>query len=191
MLKLSRAVAFGGAVSLVAVLLSATAIASSNEGPKRDRRLFVFDGTGKVIGLYAGPAGAAAGAGSSNGAAYRIYLEPLRVSILVHPQNGELAVLGQSFTSENCEGQGFYFAASAGIVTREFDPADGSLYLAATDVLVENAEIRSRTQNFGGFCGNNSPAPSTNLVPAVPFDEDLGLDFPLRLPLSIGTRSRK
>lgn len=156
---------------------------ASGERPKRDRRLYVFNGAGEAIGLYAGPLD------TSSGLAYRIYVEPHDVSILVKPRDGELVRLGRLFTSVDCQGDSFFSAVSAGIVTRAFDPADPVLYLATPEVLVESAEILSRTRSFGGFCGNNSPDPSTNLVPAVPFDEDLGLDFPVRLPLSIGTLS--
>ena len=193
MLKIGRVLAFGGIAALTAVLASTIGSANRNEGPRRDRRLFVFDGTGAVIGLYAGTAGAQAAQGDfrARDAAYRIYLEPLDVSILVNPSDGELVLFTRSFTSANCQGEGLYAAASAGIVTRDLNnPTDTSFYLAATDVLVENAVILSRRVNFGGgFCRNEIPDPATNLVPAVPFTEDLGLSFPLRLPLSIGTRS--
>jgi hypothetical protein len=198
MLKIGRVLALGCIACLAALLASTVGSANRNEGPRRDRRLFVFDGTGAAIGLYAGTAGAQAAQSATEdgrdfegrGAAYRIYLEPLDVSILVNPSDGELVVLSRSFTSANCQGEGLYGAASAGIVTRDLNPADTSLYLAATDVLVEDAVILSRMVTFaGGFCSNEIPDPATNLVPAVPFTEDLGLSFPLRLPLRIGTRS--
>lgn len=155
----------------------------SGEQSERDQRLYVFNRDGEAIGLHAGTTD------THDGLAYRIYLEPLDVSILVKLRDGELLPLGQSYTSQDCQGPGFYSAVWGGVVTRKFDPADSALYLAAPDVLIESAEILSRERSFGGFCGNNSADPSPNLVPAVPFDQDLKLEFPLRLPLSIGTLS--
>lgn len=151
--------------------------------PPVDRRLYVVDGDGNPVGLYAGEIQV-----TTSSFYTRVYLEDLGFSIGISPEAGTLAPLQRSYSSAGCQGDAFVSTRLANIAFPSFRPSETGLFIASNEIVPISPPILSADVGFGSFCSPTGSARTLeNQLLVIPLDEPIGLEFPLPLPLTIRT----
>jgi hypothetical protein len=114
-----------------------------------------------------------------------VLLEDLGVTILIEGSTGELYSWNVTYELPLCEGQGYVESwMSNTVFSNAFYP--DSLFIGSTSEFLFRHEHQS-VASTSGTC-DPSVGQHFSFVPVEKFTQDLGLTFPVPLPLWIGVR---
>ncbi|GAF76570.1 unnamed protein product, partial [marine sediment metagenome] len=139
----------------------------------------VFDGNGRDLGAYAG-LGVVGGSYR-----YRVLLEDLGVTVIIEGYTGELLRGRVTYELPLCEGQGYVSSYMSNTVFPD-PPSPSSLLIGTTSEFLPAHNYQSSAS--GGVCSPQQEGSKTNVIPVGEFTQDLGLTFPVPLPLWLGGR---
>jgi hypothetical protein len=139
----------------------------------RAGQVWVLDGDGNALGLLA----------EDNLLTFTVFRKEVGALMLIKRTTGELDLHSITYELPNCKGQGYTDFFLSGVVFRAPPGSPTAMFIGSENEFLA-ADAHESVRREDGTCDNQTGS-NHFVVPVHEFNGDLGLTFPLQLPVSV------